>query len=90
MFAAAVFATLWGSPHTMTYEWTLAVLSAVILWDSRPELRGLWVPLFAIAWVVLFISTPLTKGQLKVAEVAVQVSVPVLAFVALRAERALR
>jgi alpha-1,2-mannosyltransferase len=90
MFAAAVFATLWGSPHTMTYEWTLAVLSAVILWDSRPELRKLWVPLFAIAWTVLFISTPLTKGQLDVAGMAVQVSVPVLAFVVLRAEQALR
>jgi len=90
MFAAAVFATLWGSPHTMTYEWALAVLPAMILWDARPNLRGTWAPLFAIAWIVLFVSTPLTKGQLAVAGVAIQLSVPILAFVALRAERALR
>jgi hypothetical protein len=89
VFAAAVFATLWGSPHTMTYEWALAVLPAVVLWDVRPDRRGLWVGLFAAAWVALFVATPLTKGQLSVAGVAVQVSVPVLAWVALRAERGL-
>ena len=89
IFAAAVFATLWGSPHTMTYEWALAVLPAVILWDSRPDLRPLWIALFAVAWVALFISTPLTKGQLGLVGFAVQVSVPVLAWVAWRAERGL-
>ena len=89
VFAAAVFATLWGSPHTMTYEWGLAVLPAVILWDARPDRRGLWTGLFAAAWAALFVATPLTKGQLSVAGVAVQLSVPVLAWVALRAERGL-
>ena len=89
VFAAAVFATLWGSPHTMTYEWALLVLPAVVLWDARPERRSLSLALFAAAWAVLFISTPLTKGQLQVAGVAIQVSVPVLAWVALRAERGL-
>src|SRR5262245_21026372 len=97
MFSAAVFATLWGSPHTMTYEWALAVLPAVILWDSRPDLRSLWIPLFAVAWVVLFVSTPLpkgqlslTKGQLSLAGTAIQLSVPVLAWVGWRADVALR
>jgi hypothetical protein len=89
VFAAAVFVTLWGSPHTMTYEWALAVLPAVILWDARPDQRALWLPLFAVAWAVLFVSTPLTKGQLQLAGVAVQISVPVLAWVALRAEHGL-
>jgi hypothetical protein len=96
VFAAAVFVTLWGSPHTMTYEWALAVLPAVILWDARPDLRPVWVPLFALAWVAMFVSTPLTMGQLALTRgvtpggLAVQVSVPVLAFVALWADRALR
>jgi hypothetical protein len=90
MFAGAVFVTLWGSPHTMTYEWALAVIPAVILWDARPDLRPTWVPLFALSWVALFVSTPLTKAQLGVAGVAVQVSVPVLAFVAVRAGQVLR
>jgi hypothetical protein len=65
------------------------VLPAVVLWDARPDLRPTWVPLFALAWAVMFVSTPLTKGQLAVAGVAVQLSVPVLAYVALRAQRAL-
>jgi len=90
MMAAAVFATLWGSPHTMTYEWALAVIPAVLLWDARPDLRPTWVPLFALAWVAMFVSTPLTKGQLGVAGLAIQISVPVLAFVGVRADRALR
>ena len=89
VFAAAVFATLWGSPHTMTYEWALAVLPAIVLWDVRSDRREQWTRLFAVAWAVLFVSTPLTKGQLSVAGVAVQISVPVLAWVALRAERGL-
>jgi alpha-1,2-mannosyltransferase len=89
VFAAAVFATLWGSPHTMTYEWALAVLPAGILWDARPDRRDLWTWVFAVAWVALFVSTPLTKGQLAAAGVAVQASVPALAWVAWRAERGL-
>jgi hypothetical protein len=90
MMAVAVFATLWGSPHTMTYEWALAVIPAVLLWDARPDLRPTWVPLFALAWVALFVSTPLTKAQLGLTGVAVQISIPVLASVALQADRALR
>jgi alpha-1,2-mannosyltransferase len=90
MFAAAVFATLWGSPHTMTYEWALVVIPAVLLWDVRPDLRDTWLPLFAIAWTVMFIGTPLTKGQLAMTGVAIQLSVPMLAFVAIRAGAALR
>jgi alpha-1,2-mannosyltransferase len=97
MFAATVFATLWGSPHTMTYEWALVVIPAVLLLDGRPDLRETWLPLFAIVWVVMFIGTPLTKGQLELTKgyfettgVAIQVSVPVLAFVAIRAGAALR
>lgn len=89
-FAAAVFATLWGSPHTMVYEWALAVLPAVVLWQARPGRRDLWLPLFAGAWVVLFLSTPLTKAQLALTGGAVQVSVPVLAWIGWRAGEAVR
>jgi alpha-1,2-mannosyltransferase len=90
LFAAAVFVTLWASPHTMTYEWALAVIPAVLLWDSRPDQRPTWLVLFAIAWVALFLSAPLSKVQMQAIGVAVQVSVPVMAFVGLRASRSLR
>lgn len=89
MFSAVIFATLWGSPHTMTYEWALAVIPAVLILNRRPELRSAVLPMFAIAWIILFISTPLTKTQLGLFGVAAQFSVPVLAVVALRLEKIL-
>jgi hypothetical protein len=89
MFAAAMFVTLWASPHTMTYEWGLAVIPALLLWDRRPDLRQTWLPLFAVAWAVLFISTPLTKAQLTLTGFAIQLSVPIMAVLGLWAEREL-
>lgn len=90
LFAMAVFVTLWASPHTMTYEWALAVIPAVLLWDSRPEQQPTWLVLFAIAWVALFLSAPLAKAQVQTLGIAIQLSVPVMAFVGIRASRALR
>ncbi len=90
MFAAAMFATLWGSPHTMTYEWALAVIPAALLWQCRPESRSRMIPVFALAWVALFVSTPLTKAQLQATGLAIQVSVPALALAAIAIERTLR
>jgi hypothetical protein len=89
MFAAAIFATLFGSPHTMIYEWSLIILSACILWTIRPNQRPQWLILFAVVWIVLFISTPLTKLQLDLTGYAIQISVPVMVAVALSAEYAL-
>lgn len=82
MFAAAVFATLIGSPHTMTYEWALVVIPAVLIWQHRPDLRESLLPLYAAVWIALFVSTPLTKVQLERLGIAVQISVPVLIVVA--------
>jgi alpha-1,2-mannosyltransferase len=90
IFAAAVCATLWGSPHTMTYEWALAVIPAAILWERRPDLRSALIPLFALAWLVLFVSTPFTKAQLSVTGFAIQLSVPILALLAIKIDRLLR
>jgi hypothetical protein len=65
------------------------VIPALLLWDRRPELRQTWLPLFAVAWAVLFVSTPLTKAQLTLAGFAIQLSVPILAVLGLWAEREL-
>ena len=89
MFSAAIFATLFGSPHTMIYEWSLIILAACVLWRVRPNQRTEWLMLFAFAWIVLFVSTPLTKWQVDSIGYAVQVSVPALALIALAAERVL-
>lgn len=91
MFSAALLATLWGSPHTMTYEWGIAILPAILLWDHRPSQRDTWLLIFALCWVAMFLSTPLTKAQLTLTGIiAIQLSVPCLAFAIWRVDRTLR
>lgn len=96
MFAAAVFLTLWVSPHTMVYEWSLAILPAILLWTHEPRHRDAWIVLIAVGWTALFISTDFCQIQ-RWAELRwwgtesrlVQVSVPVLGWVGWRAARVL-
>jgi hypothetical protein len=98
MFAAAIFLTLWASPHTMIYEWTLAVIPALLLWDRVPQKRTEWLVIFALAWVAFFISTPIARGLFKLTENkeagikgwAIQLSVPVVAILAIWTMRILR
>jgi alpha-1,2-mannosyltransferase len=91
MFAGAVFLTLWASPHTMIYEWSLVLIPAVLLWERVPNQRDDWVLMFALSWVVLFISTFIAKTLMKwTGGWAIQISVPVLAVVGIWAMRVLR
>jgi hypothetical protein len=79
MFPAAVFLSLWASPHALVYEWALLVAAAVVLWDRVPESRDAWLCLFALVWVGLAISTPLAKSQFAAGgSEVVQVGVPML------------
>ncbi|HUR53659.1 MAG TPA: glycosyltransferase family 87 protein [Gemmataceae bacterium] len=89
MFPVAVFLALWASPHVLVYEWALLIPAAVVLWERFPDRRDTWLPLFALAWTVLAVSTPLAKWQIDRLPVAVQLSIPVMAFVGWRAARAL-
>lgn len=68
LLAASTFLMLWISPHTMFYEWSLAVIPAVLLWEHRPELRGRWLVLFAVGWVVLFTGTDASRLQVRIQE----------------------
>jgi hypothetical protein len=96
MFAAAVFLTLWASPHTMIYEWSLALIPAVLLWERVPEKRPEWLIMFSIVWFTLFVSTPIakvlfdwTKDRQGNHGWAIQISVPVLGTVGVWAARQL-
>ncbi|MCX6032329.1 MAG: glycosyltransferase family 87 protein [Chloroflexi bacterium] len=75
-FAAATCITLWITPHAMIYDWTLLLIPAVLLWQAAPEQRDRWTALYAPLWLVSFVSGPLTRGQLAVLPIAVQISVP--------------
>ena len=88
MFGAAIFLTLWASPHTMIYEWSLAIIPAVLIWDRVPEKRPEWLLIFSVAWLALFVSTPIakilfdwTKDPQGHHGWAIQISVPVLGVV---------
>lgn len=96
MFPVAVFLSLWASPHTLIYEWSLLIAAAVVLWERFPERRDAWLTLFALAWVALGVSTMLTQFQMEGIKVstdnfqlqigagsrmALQLSVPVLGAV---------
>lgn len=90
MFPVAVFLSLWASPHALIYEWALLVAAGVVLWERFPQRRDTWLCLFALAWLVLTVSTVVAKVQIDLnLPFAVQVSVPVLGMVGYRAAREL-
>jgi hypothetical protein len=91
MFPVAVLLSLWASPHALIYEWALLVAAGVVLWEQLPAHRDVWICLFAVMWVILAASTPLSLVQEKFLELpgVVQISVPVIGLVAWRAAREL-
>ncbi len=97
VFGAAVLLTLWASPHSMVYEWSLAVIPAVLWWAHLPGCRSAWLVLFAVGWVALFVGTDwgriqdwVQRNQFGVGQpVVFQVSVPLLGWAGWRATRLL-
>jgi hypothetical protein len=89
MFPAAVFLSLWVSPHTLIYEWALLIAAAVVLWERFPARRDTWLPLFTLAWLALTISTTATLVQVRYLHLPaqLQVSIPVLGYVGFRVFR---
>lgn len=95
MFGASVLLMLWATPHAMIYEWTAAVVPAVLWWANFPRLRPALLVLYAITWVALFVSTDVGRAQewverhvFKFETVCVfQLSVPVVAWVCWKAYR---
>lgn len=97
LFGASVLLMLWASPHAMVYEWAAATIPAVLFWKYAPAHRDRWLVLTAAVWLVLFVSTDLGRLQ----EVGlrrltgweqvpvVQLSLPVAAWAAVMAARAL-
>lgn len=80
-YATAVCLSICLTPHAMAYDWALLVIPGVLLYTQGPEQRERWRPLWALVWVAVFLSGPLTHLQLRTVSAALQVSVPVLGFV---------
>lgn len=62
LFGAAVALTLWISPHSMIYEWSLILIPAVLWWQHAPQLRTVWRVLFAAIWLSLFAATDVNQA----------------------------
>lgn len=91
MFPVAVSLSQWVSPHTLIYEWALLLAAAVVLWERFPDRRDAWLPLFALAWLALTVSTTATLVQVRYLHLPgqLQVSIPVLGYVGYRVFREL-
>lgn len=80
LFAATVCLTIWISPHAMVYDWSILIISAILFWRAFPNLRVIWKSLFALIWIAMFLSGPLTLLQQKIFPFALQISVPVFFY----------
>jgi hypothetical protein len=81
-FAGAICFTLLVTPYAFVYDWAILLFPAILLWQKRSHD---WREIFALVWLAVFASSTLTTAQLRVLPFAVQVSVPALAFAAIRA-----
>lgn len=62
MFAAAVFLTLWASPHALIYDWAIAFAAGYLFWE-RAENRSAWEVPLGLMWLALLVSTEFCRLQ---------------------------
>jgi alpha-1,2-mannosyltransferase len=63
LFASSVGLMLWASPHTLIYEWVVALVPAILLWERFPEWHQKLRVLYAVSFIGLHISTDLGEWQ---------------------------
>lgn len=86
MYGAVVLLTLWGSPHALIYEWSLAFLTALLWWFADQNRQKQWVIPMSVTWLALANSTDICRIWVWLMEhyaghsptFLVQISVPVL------------
>jgi alpha-1,2-mannosyltransferase len=90
LFAMAICLTVLITPHAMIYDWAILIIPSLLLWEYRPTDRDQLRVLYALIWVVTFVTTQLTRGQLSLFSRALQVSVPVYVFALINLGQILR
>ncbi len=81
LFSIMICLTLWSIPYVMVYDWVLLLIPAVLIWEHFPRSRRRLRVIYAVLWLTILISGPLTFAQQAILPIAVQISVPVLAWV---------
>jgi alpha-1,2-mannosyltransferase len=81
LFASAICLTIWSTPHAMIYDWSILLIPAILFWQAFPQLRYFWTSVFSLIWIATFLSGPLTVLQLKILPIAIQIAIPVIAWI---------
>jgi alpha-1,2-mannosyltransferase len=81
LFAFAICLTIWITPHAMIYDWSILLIPAILFWQAYPQLSYFWTPVFGLIWIANFLSGPLTVLQLQILPIAVQIAIPVMAWI---------
>jgi hypothetical protein len=80
LYAASICLTVMIAPHNMVYDWAILLVPAVIIWEHMQDKRDLVRAVYVTVWIAAFISGILTKGQMYILPIAVQIALPVLLF----------
>jgi hypothetical protein len=81
LFAMMICLTIWSIPYVMVYDWALLIIPAVIFWDHFPRSRRHLRVVYAILWLTILVSGPLTFAQRTILPVAIQISIPIFGWV---------
>lgn len=83
LYAGAICLTIWITPHAMIYDWSILVIPAILFWQALPQQKPFLKTMYALVWIAMFLSTPLTLAQLKLLPFAIQISIPIFFYVLL-------
>ncbi|MDJ0954564.1 MAG: glycosyltransferase family 87 protein [Acidimicrobiia bacterium] len=75
LFAGAVFATVWISPHTLAYDWIVLASAFLALWAARPDQQTSWLTAALFLSAVCFWSVQTTILTVEAAGWALQYAV---------------
>jgi len=82
LFAAAIIATLWISPHILRYDWVLLVAPLAVIWHTRSYMWEAWLKASIVLAVVALWSASITNLTIDSFGWAFQFAVPAFAAVA--------
>jgi len=89
-YGAAVCLTVWITPYIMIYDWVLLLIPAILFWQELPSQRNQLRVVYALLWVVTFLSVLLTLWQWTLLGRALQISIPIFMMLLIVVSRLIR
>jgi hypothetical protein len=79
LFAGAIIATLWISPHVLVYDWVLLIAPLAVIWHTRSYSWEAWLKASILLAIVALGSQPIANLTMDSVGWAVQFAVPAFA-----------